>query len=208
VLTGQALAAWGWPGLLQTSPAAAEALEQGVVYLPLPGATRTYHFGRGAWEAAADNAPQLWGAAGLAVGVPAESRNAVSAFRLAAWLTSGEAGARLSSSSPWTSWYRTSQASQAQRWWGGTYEPVAGERVQRLLTAGGGWQLPRIPGMAEYLAALSAEVVRCLEGETSAEAALEQTAERWEALTSTLGRASQLRAYRRHLGLEPTTAER
>jgi ABC-type glycerol-3-phosphate transport system substrate-binding protein len=208
VLTGQALAAWGWPSLLQTNPAAAETTHQGVAYVPLPSATRTYHFGRGVWESTAGQAPQLWGAAGLAVGVPAESRNAVSAFRLAAWLTSGEAGARLSSSSPQTCWYRTSQASQAQRWWGGTYDPVAGERVQQLLTAGGGWQLPRMPGMSAYLAALSTEVVGCLEGSASAEEALQRTAQRWEALTSQLGRGSQVGAYRRHLGLESTTAER
>jgi len=60
----------------------------------------------------------------------------------------------------------------------------------------------RIPGAAEYFAALDAEIHRALLGEVTAQEALDAVAEAWDAITNDYGRDEQLTLYRQSLDLE------
>ena len=58
----------------------------------------------------------------------------------------------------------------------------------------------RITGSAEYLSTLDAEIARALAGEISAQEALDNTAELWNAITDRLGRDAQLEQYKAAVG--------
>ena len=61
----------------------------------------------------------------------------------------------------------------------------------------------RIPGRTEYLAALDDAVHAVLAGESSAEDALQQAADRWNQITAARGLERQQEAYLKSIGLEP-----
>lgn len=58
----------------------------------------------------------------------------------------------------------------------------------------------RITGSAEYLSTLDAEIARALAGEISAQEALDNVAELWNAITDRLGRDAQAEQYRAAVG--------
>jgi len=58
----------------------------------------------------------------------------------------------------------------------------------------------RITGSAEYLSTLDAEIARALAGEISAQEALDNVAELWDAITDRLGRDAQAEQYRAAVG--------
>jgi len=58
----------------------------------------------------------------------------------------------------------------------------------------------RIRGSAEYLQTLDVEVARALEGELSAQEALDNVAAQWNEITDRYGRDSQLQQYRDSVG--------
>ena len=58
----------------------------------------------------------------------------------------------------------------------------------------------RITGSAEYLSTLDAEIARALAGEISAQEALDNVAELWDAITDRLGREAQAEQYRAAVG--------
>ncbi|MCC6613086.1 MAG: extracellular solute-binding protein [Anaerolineae bacterium] len=60
----------------------------------------------------------------------------------------------------------------------------------------------RIPGAAEYFAALDDEIHHALLGEVTAQEALDAVAAEWDAITDRFGRDEQLTLYRQSLGLE------
>ena len=63
----------------------------------------------------------------------------------------------------------------------------------------------RIPGRSEYLAALDEAVHDSLTNGTSPQKALREAADKWQAITDRLGKASQRRAYRTSLKLLPSS---
>ena len=62
-----------------------------------------------------------------------------------------------------------------------------------------------LPGDHEYLAALNEALGRAGRGEIDAREAMEQTAERWEAITERHGRATQRQHWQRQRALYPET---
>ncbi len=60
----------------------------------------------------------------------------------------------------------------------------------------------RITGSAEYLSTLDAEIARAVAGEISAQEALDNVAELWDAITDRLGRDAQLAQYKAAVGYE------
>jgi multiple sugar transport system substrate-binding protein len=130
----------------------------------------------------------------------------VSAFKLAQWLTRGDVAVQLSSRSRSTLWYRASQASSYARWAKGetardSETPVT-EVIADLLATDAPVMVPRVPGIDEYLDSLAEAVRTAPPGEAAATAALEQAAAKWETITNRLGRQSQAKSYRRHLGID------
>jgi multiple sugar transport system substrate-binding protein len=76
------------------------------------------------------------------------------------------------------------------------------ELVSASLSSDSAVLVPRVPGIDEYLVALGKAVNASAAGEAGAAAALKAVADQWEVITERLGRDEQVRAYRRHLGIE------
>jgi ABC-type glycerol-3-phosphate transport system substrate-binding protein len=208
VMSGQSPATLGWPSLLNQDDDT-HAADSGSVmqFAPLPTAEQIYSTTRQDWENQLHPQPvTLLGVEGRLVAVTQASRNAVSAFKLAQWLTSGDVAVQLSSRSRGTLWYRKSQASAYTRWTGGELTtgdatPVT-QRVAELLETENPILVPRVPGVDEYLNELSEAVRSATPGEQAARQSLEAVAAKWDQITERLGREAQARAYRRHLGIE------
>lgn len=173
---------------------------------PLPGATEVYDRLEHEWRSV-DGAPRrvaLLGTSGRLIGVTAASRNAASAFRLAAWLAGSQNAPQLSRASPGVAACRLSTGRVPDDWIAGR-QPVVGKQVSAALVdslnSGRVWQVPRIIGVDRYLAALDEAVVAIAGGEV-AESALAVASGKWEALTDEIGRDRQRLAYRRHLGID------
>jgi hypothetical protein len=160
----------------------------------------------GAGDADLAQSVPLLGYDGVLVSVTAASRNAASAFKLAAWLTSPETGSQLAAGRERMLPARRSQAAAAV--WQKTTATAADRAVlaKRLETALRGQQcllVPRIPRVDEYMAALDDAVKSATGDKVSPEAALQTAARRWDSITEAAGREAQRAAYQKHLGIEP-----
>lgn len=60
----------------------------------------------------------------------------------------------------------------------------------------------RIPGAFEYFDALDAGIAKAITGEADPQAALDEVAATWDAITDRLGRENQLKLYKESLGIE------
>ena len=213
VRAGNAVSTLGWPSLARdASQPEDNAVAEAAAFSPLPVAEQIYSESQADWENQTFPQPvTLLGVEGRLVGVCRSSRNAVSAFKLCQWLTSGDIAVQLSSRSRGTLWYRASQAGAYARWTGGqavkeSSTPVT-KVVAEALAVDTPVLIPRVPAIDEYLDVL-AEAVRTAEpGEEAATAALSEVSAKWEAITERLGREGQVRAYRRHLGIDGLESE-
>jgi ABC-type glycerol-3-phosphate transport system substrate-binding protein len=212
VRSGNALATLGWPSPAPAASPAANEAAAAAVFAPLPPAEQVFSQNQQRWEN--QTFPQsvsLLGVEGRLVGVCQASRNAVSAFKLCQWLTTGDIAVQLSSRSRGTLWFRSSQAGAYGQWSGdersGELSAPVTEVVAKALDTETPVMIPRIPAVDEYVDLL-AEAVRLAEpGEEGATAALKAAAEKWEALTERLGREAQARSFRRHLGVDAIETE-
>lgn len=212
VCSGEASSTLGWPGAIDEKfAAAAGAAPRDVEFTALEPQHDVYSQSRGAWEHQTNPASVvLLGVEGRLAGVSKSTRNAVAAFQLAQWLTSGDVAASLSSRSTGTLWYRASQAGSSSRWLKGLTIAKGGESVTKVvaaaLTTDAPVLIPRIPAIDEYLDALAEAVRLTPADEAAAKEALAAAAGKWDAITDRLGREKQAEAYRRHLGLEELTS--
>jgi len=209
VRDGEAVATLGWPGAAsEDGVASTKTVVSPPEFGPLPVAAQVFSHSQGRWQnQSLRDSVTILGAEGRLVGVSARSRNAVSAFRLCQWLTSGDVAVQLSSRSRGTLWYRASQTAAYDRWSKGDSSRQASlpvtEVVAEAFTSDTAVVLPRVPAIDEYFEALAQAVRSAEPGEDGAKAALEAAAATWEAITDRLGRESQAAAYRRHSGIEP-----
>lgn len=171
-------------------------------FATLPSAASTYNAVRQRWEPLAlERSLTVLGFAGRTVSVTRSSRNATSAFKLLAWLTTGNAAVQLSSRGNDTVWFRNSQKSRSSKWLADRGTEQSAPLVTKLLLADRFFLLPRIPGIDQYLETLSEAAGSALSGDSTPAKALESAAARWDELTEELGQSEQRLAYRRHLGL-------
>lgn len=204
--SGAATATLGWPGAVDEEFAKADgAAPRDVEFAAVGSPAEVYSSSREAWEKDAHpTGVVLLGTEGRLVAVTSATRNAVTAFQLAQWLTTGDVAVGLSSRSTGTLWYRASQAGSSGKWLKGLElakdaEPVT-KIVAAALTSDSTVMIPRVPAIDEYLSALAEAVRSAPADEATATVALEGVAAKWEAITERLGREAQLSAYRRHLG--------
>jgi multiple sugar transport system substrate-binding protein len=171
----------------------------------LPGANRVFNPSTGDWEPV-PNAPRRVSllAGGTLVAVTSTSRNATSAFGLAAWLTSSEIIPQLVPAGAVLLPCRRSNLELANRWIQSSTGAGAEAKVARVvdgaLSREDFLMVPRIPGADEYLRELATAVDMALRGEQSPARALESAATQWNKITDRLGRDSQRHAYLNHLG--------
>lgn len=175
---------------------------------PLPGATEVYNPVAGQFESVDEGVRRvpLLATSGRLVGVTTSSRNAASAFRLAAWLASPQNSRQLARAGASVASARVSLARQPDDWTGCGDASLGAQFSAALAEALGSRRavlVPRIVGVDRYLESLQGQIGRALTAELSPEEALAAAAADWERITDEIGRDRQRRAYRRHLGLEP-----
>jgi multiple sugar transport system substrate-binding protein len=171
----------------------------------LPGSDQVFNVSTGEWELVQHpprRVPLLAG--GTLVAVTNWSRNAASAFRLAAWLTSSEIVPQVLPVGAPLLPPRRSNLSLADRSIRDATSLGGGAKVARVVEAALSrddcLMLPRIPGVDQYLKVLAAAVDAALRGDKPPTVALEQVAHRWNEITDRLGRDAQRRSYLNHLG--------
>lgn len=175
----------------------------------VPGAAQRYDYSSARWvEQPADargTVPLVSGQGWLA-SVLAQSPNESTARGFLEWLTSKETSASVLAGTGQGGPTRTSQLAAPDRWWPGELPVAALEGLADATRAANESELwvgsLRIPGRADYMAALDRAVVAAFAGEASPHDALATAAEKWRELTAKLGADEQRRAYRASVGLE------
>ena len=205
---GQCAMAVTWPTAAEKSPPeVSSAIRLGLA--ELPGATEVYNVSPQAWEtrqSGEDPSVPLLSVAGRLGTVTARCPSPETAFRLLLWLSGPQWNRQVSAASPEATLFRQSDIRFAQSW---TERPIppatAGEYAvltQRTLSRSQWAFALRIPGRAEYLAALDEAVGQALRGQQPSQEALRQTSLRWRAITNRLGLDRQRAAYHASLGLQ------
>jgi len=184
-----------------------EEQSEALVWAELPGAEQVFNRSSGEWEPAAggsNRVPLLAG--GQLMAVTASSRNAASAFDLAAWLASAEIGRQLGPIAKGALPVRRSLLGTSGRWINSPAGRADGSQVagvlQSALSRDDGLVVPRIPGVDEYLAVLAEAVEKALRDEASSADALGEAAGKWNEITDRLGRDAQRQAYLNDSGIQ------
>ncbi len=205
-LSGQAALAIAWPGHAGEAPARQHVV---MTFAELPGASVAYNFADKTWErrpAEESVHLPLLGSAGRLGSIGARSTRPQAAFQLLAWLSGREWGTRVASASEATTLYRRSQIRDPQPWVDTGTDAAAASSYAATVQAALGRQqylsVPRIPGEAEYMAALDVAVHQVLKLEKSPREALSAAAASWREITDRRGRDHQKAAYRASLGFE------
>jgi multiple sugar transport system substrate-binding protein len=175
----------------------------------LPGAREYYQASSRSWHMRSeDDSPSVpfLGIAGRMGVVRAESQHAAAAFELLLWLTDPQWGSRVFAASPATTLFRNGQVAAPTAWVEGRVTaPVAqlyAEQTAETLARRQFLASLRIPGRAEYLAALDDAVRNAVEGKQSPAEALQTAAQQWRKINERLGPEKQSAAYLHSLGLQ------
>jgi multiple sugar transport system substrate-binding protein len=204
-----ARAAFDGPPPTGSAPAAAaKSVEAG--FAALPGSDQAYDAGNRRWDRRTDeeepSVPLLM-TAGRVGSISSRSQQADAALQLLLWLSDDTSSVKVSAVSPATTLFRAAHTKSPQAWVEPQVSAAAAAQYAAAVagTLGGQQSLAalRIPGRADYLAALDEAVQQAVRGEATPAAALQAVAERWRATTQQLGVDKQRLAYRRCLGLEP-----
>jgi multiple sugar transport system substrate-binding protein len=138
--------------------------------------------------------------------VGAKSAQAEAAFRLLLWLSDERTSPQVSAASPATTLFRQSNLRSPGQW---VEKPVSaaaaaqyGDATESALRHEQWLGALRLPGRAEYLAALDEAVAAAVRGEKSPLEALIAADAKWRKITERLGLERQKAAYRHSLGLE------
>jgi ABC-type glycerol-3-phosphate transport system substrate-binding protein len=208
-LTGHAGMVLTWPGHSNEKRDDVPAPLPPTGFAELPGAPVVYNFASKNWDKrrgdGADGHVPTLALAGRLGSVAAKGAQPAAAFQLLGWLAGREWGARVSSNSAATTLYRRSQVRSPQVWLDPNTDAGAAQSYAALVQAALSRQqylcAPRIPGEAEYMAALDVATRDAARGDKSPADALSAAAEKWREITKKLGVDAQKAAYRRSLGL-------
>ena len=178
-------------------------------FAELPGGTEVYRVSSGSWEPRAADAGcrvPLLGISGRLGVVRADSQHVDAAFELLLWLSDPQWSTQIFASSPATTLFRADQISAAKSWVEDGVSTSAArqyaEQTSAALSRGQFLASLRLPGRAEYLAALDEAVHAAVRGQLSPRMALKQAAEKWRAITRQYGVERQKAEYMHSLGLE------
>ena len=202
VLAGRAAMAIGWPSPTDKPPANAKP----VSFAVLPGAADAYNFGTQKWnQRSVDEPPSVpvLAVSGRLAAVTGSSAEPKRAAGFLVWLAGRDAGGQSPTASAATAPFRTSQVANPSRWAGSLSADSArqsAEALVRTMELPRTFPGPRLPGRAEYLAALDKAVQQAVAGEKPPADALTEAAARWREITKERGLAGQQRALARSLG--------
>jgi multiple sugar transport system substrate-binding protein len=210
---GNAAMAVSWPTAAKASAEAdvARPIKGNPVraaFVELPGAAEVYRPSSHDWEPRGDDAGQhvpFLGVAGRMGVVRAESPHAGAAFQLLFWLTDPQWSSQVFAASPATTLFRRSQVLSPKAWVEGNVSAMAAkqyaERTAETLARRQFLASLRIPGRAEYLAALDEAVQAAVRGTQKPAETLKTAAEKWREINKRLGIQQQRAAYMHSLGL-------
>jgi len=178
-------------------------------FCELPGSPKVFNAGSRVWDDRTDEndsrVPLLAISGRLGV-VSAKSNHVDAAFQLLVWLSDDRMSTQTSAASPFTTLFRKSHLKSPSQWVEKTIPaPVAVQYANATDAAMRHVQwlgALRIPGRAQYLAALNEAVVAAVQGKKPAMDALSQADAQWRKITERLGLEKQKSAYRHSLGLE------
>ena len=209
LVAGRCAMALTWPAPSKASAAEPSQPVPEIAFTTLPGSEEVFNFRAKDWQPHATGSVEyvpLMAVDGRLGSVTRQSRQPVAAANLLAWLAGKEWSAQVATHSSHTTIYRNSQLTSPQSWVPSSLTPAAArsyvDAVEHSLSSSQWVFSPRIPGRAQYLAALDKAVQQALSGEQTSQAALSEAAVQWQAITEELGVASQQAAYRRSLGLD------
>jgi multiple sugar transport system substrate-binding protein len=205
-LAGQSALAISWPAHARES---APSGHVATIFGELPGAGVVFNFADKSWEkrqaSESPHVPTL-GLAGRLGSITTNSAHPQQALNLLAWLSGREWGVRVASASQSTTLFRRSQLRSPQPWvdTGTDAEAAAAYAgtVQSALSRQQYLAVPRIPGEAEYMAALDVATRQVLRQEKASSDALAEAAVKWREITDRLGRDQQKAAYHASLDFE------
>ncbi|HZZ28437.1 MAG TPA: extracellular solute-binding protein [Pirellulales bacterium] len=206
LLSGHAAMAIGWPAaLVQMSRNTVVS-----AFAPLPGSTAAYNPRQAEWEPRRNdesvNIP-LVGVGGHVGSVVKGTNSAETAFHLLTWLSSNRWSSELLPTNPAATLFRQSQANDSSTWFGHMISAEAAKQYSQVLATAlhqpEAVQMLRIPGEAEYMAALDDAVRAAISGKKSPQQALNEAAEQWKKITAQYGVNKQREAYRRSLKAAP-----
>ncbi|MDC0934676.1 hypothetical protein OAS39_00210 [Pirellulales bacterium] len=209
VLTATASAAVGLPPasseIADSSNApAGDSVRRETSWHETPPAEQAYSATLQEWRDFRGDPPAMLGTGGALLAVTSSTRNTASAFRLASWLAESERAQQIARGSAAAMPCRASQAAASGAWFGDVLtadeKGQAAAAVQSLLSRDAFVQIPRIPAIDEYLAALHQAAARAISGDVPVEDALIEASKAWEQITDRFGREKQREAYQRHLG--------
>jgi multiple sugar transport system substrate-binding protein len=180
-----------------------------VGFVELPGSKRVFNTGSGVWDTRTDEESlyvPLLAIAGRIGVVGAKSSNTDAAFQLLLWLSDSTMSPQISAKSPDTTLFRKSNLQSPGPWVEKQVPALTAVRYADVTEATMRHEqwlgALRMPGRAEYLAALDEAVAQTVRGEKSAMNALLQAEKKWRTVTERLGVDRQKAAYRHSLGLE------
>jgi ABC-type glycerol-3-phosphate transport system substrate-binding protein len=190
-------------------PAASPAGDFRAGFAELPGAKQVFNHAGKRWDQRSDDEDAqvpLLGVAGRMGVVGAKSPARDAAFQLLLWLSDSRMRPQISAAGSATTLFSRSDLKTPMAW---VEKPMsasgAAQYGEMTLTAFRHEQwldALRIPGRAEYLAALDAAVAAVIRGKKSPTDALKDAANQWEKITKRLGLDRQRAAYRHSLGLD------
>jgi ABC-type glycerol-3-phosphate transport system substrate-binding protein len=180
-----------------------------VAFVELPGSRRVFNLGNHHWEQRADDedtrVPLLSISGRLGV-VDKKSDRADATFQLLLWLSGSDMSSQVSAASAATTLFRQSNLNFPSVWVEKPVPATAAVQYADATAAALGreqWLAAlRMPGRAEYLAALDHAVASAVRGEKSPLEALLEADAKWQKITARLGLEGQKAAYRHSLGLE------
>jgi len=209
---GSTTMALTWPtGARTAAPGPASTKGAGVPpagFAELPGGAEVYSPSSSSWEPRDDAAGQhvpLLGIAGRIGVVCAESPHADAAFELLLWLADPQWSSQVFAASPETTLFRRWQVASPKPWVESYVSATAArqyaEQTAETLSRRQFLASFRIPGRADYLAALDEAVHAAVRSEQTPAEALKTAAEKWRVISSRNGVERQRTAYMHSLGL-------
>ena len=138
--------------------------------------------------------------------VRAESSHAAAAFEFLFWLTDPQWGSQVFAASPATTLFRRSQVASPKAWVESSISATAArqyaEQTADTLSRRQFLASLRVPGRADYLAALDEAVQAAVRGKQKPVEALKAAAEKWREINKRFGVEQQRAAYLHSLGLQ------
>jgi multiple sugar transport system substrate-binding protein len=209
---GSAAMAISWPTGARTLTSGPSPKGVGSIplagFAELPGATEAYRPSSRAWESRSDDAGQsvpLLGVAGRMGVVCADCEHPDTAFELLLWLADPQWGSQVFAASPATTLFRRSQVAAPKAWVENNVSATAArqyaEQTAETLSRRQFLASLRIPGRADYLAALDEAVQEAVRGKQTPAEALKAAAQKWRKINQQLGVERQRTAYMHSLGL-------